>query len=137
MRITVDVTPEEFAASGLAELGRRFDELHEQLFTFSLDAQRELYNLRALVQGRETLTQAQTHERGNGDASAAIDQQSSVFVDGKDHEAHIYDRSKLLVGNLIAGPAVVTEMDSTTLILPDRVGEVDDHGNILIRPANP
>ncbi|MDP6351499.1 MAG: hydantoinase/oxoprolinase family protein [Alphaproteobacteria bacterium] len=137
MRITVDMTPEDFGAGGLAELGRRFDELHEQLFTFSLDAQRELYNLRALVQGRETLAQAETLERGNGDASDAVYQQTSVFVDGRDHPAQIYDRSKLLAGNLIAGPAVVTEMDSTTLVLPDHVGEVDSHANILIRPANP
>ena len=49
--------------------------------------------------------------------------------------AGIYDRAKLKAGNLIAGPAMVVEMDATTLILPDYVGEVDAVGNILIRPA--
>ena len=33
------------------------------------------------------------------------------------------------------GPAVVTEMDSTTLILPDHVGEVDRYGNMLHPPG--
>ena len=49
--------------------------------------------------------------------------------------APVYARAKLLAGNMIAGPAIVTEMDSTTLILPDHVGEVHVSGNILIRPA--
>ena len=41
----------------------------------------------------------------------------------------------LAAGDRINGPAIVTEMDSTTLILPEHVGEIDTVGNILIRPA--
>jgi len=47
----------------------------------------------------------------------------------------LYDRSKLKSGNVVKGPAIVLEMDSTTLILPGHVGTVDDWGNILITPA--
>jgi len=46
----------------------------------------------------------------------------------------VYDRSLLKSGNRIAGPAIIVEMDSTTLILPGHTGDVDTHGNILIRP---
>jgi len=42
----------------------------------------------------------------------------------------------LLAGNVIAGPAIVTQLDSTTLILPGHDGEIDDLGNILIRPLS-
>jgi N-methylhydantoinase A len=35
---------------------------------------------------------------------------------------------------VLEGPAIVTEMDSTTLILPGHSGEVDTFGNILVRP---
>ena len=45
-----------------------------------------------------------------------------------------YDRARLLAGNRLRGPAIVTEMDSTTLILSDHVGVVDERANILIRP---
>jgi N-methylhydantoinase A len=136
MRLTVEMTPDEYSGGGLAELGRRFDDTHEQLFTFSLEAQRELYNLRAVVQGRENLARAEKLRPGDDDGAAAVYEQSSIFVDGRDHPAKIYDRSGLGAGDRIAGPAVVIEMDSTTLILPDHVGEVDSVGNILIRPAN-
>ena len=58
-----------------------------------------------------------------------------LYVEGRDQDATLYDRSKLKSGNLIPGPAIVLEMDSTTLILPGHVGRVDDWGNILINPA--
>ncbi len=136
MRLTVNMSPDEFSAGGLNELGRRFDTLHEQLFTFQLDTQHELYNLRTVVQGRESDAAATTIMSGNGDPSAAVYEQSSVFYEGKDHPTQIYDRAKLRAGDLLRGPAIVTEMDSTSLVLPGHTGEVDDHGNILIRPAN-
>jgi len=37
-------------------------------------------------------------------------------------------------GNVVQGPAIVTEMDSTTLILSGHNGKVDKFGNILINP---
>jgi N-methylhydantoinase A len=108
--------------------------MHEQLFTFALETAHELYNLRALVQGRETVAKAKTIERGNGNPVAAIYEETSVYVDGRDQPAKIYDRGKLAAGDRIKGPAIVTEMDSTTLILPGHTGEVDAVGCILIRP---
>ena len=135
MRLTVDMTPEEFASGGLAELGQRFDVLHEQLFTFSLETSHELYTLRALVQGRDSVAKAEELEAGNGDPAAAVYEQSKIFVDGRDHSAQIYDRARFRAGDRIAGPAIVTEMDSTTLILPGHVGEVDRVANILISPV--
>jgi N-methylhydantoinase A len=41
-----------------------------------------------------------------------------------------------LAGNRLDGPAIVTEMDSTTLILPNYHAEVDAFGNLLIRPSD-
>jgi N-methylhydantoinase A len=55
-------------------------------------------------------------------------------MDGAQHAAVIYDRSKLEAGDVISGPAIVTEMDSTTLIETRHVGTVDAYGNILITP---
>ena len=134
MRLTVNMSPEDFAAKGLAELSRRFDSLHEQLFTFSLDAPHELYNLRTVIQGRENMASARTIAAGNGDPSGAVVEQTTIFHQGRDHQAQIYDRAGLKAGDRIAGPAIVTEMDSTSLILPGHVGEVDERANILIRP---
>ena len=51
----------------------------------------------------------------------------------RDRAAAVLNTALLLV--VIAGPAIVLEMDSTTVILPDHVGTVDEFGNILITPA--
>ena len=134
MRLTISVTHEEFREKGLADVARRFDDMHTQLFTFALDAPHELVNLRAIVQGPETMVNAEHLKAGGADASAAIIEQTTVFVDGADEPAKIYDRGKLLAGNKIPGPAIVCQMDATTLILPGHTGEVDVVGNILIRP---
>ena len=51
MKLTVDTTPADFRADGLAGVAKRFDRMHEQLFTFALDAGHELVGLRAVVLG--------------------------------------------------------------------------------------
>ena len=136
MQLTVEITPEAFTTGGLVEVGRRFNDTHEQLFTFSLENPVELYNLRAFVQGRESAAAAEPLAAGNGDPSGAVYDEAPIYVDGADRSAKIYDRGAIKAGDRIAGPAIVTEMDSTTLILPDHIGTVDRVGNILIRPAD-
>jgi len=44
----------------------------------------------------------------------------------------IYRRERLLAGHRLTGPAIVEQMDSTTVILPGQTALVDDHANILI-----
>jgi hypothetical protein len=55
-------------------------------------------------------------------------------MDGKRVTALIYDRSKFKAGNIIQGPAIIMEMDSTTVVLPKHQGRVDALGNVLIYP---
>lgn len=55
-------------------------------------------------------------------------------MDGREQEAAIYDRAGLRAGDRVAGPAIITEMDSTTLVHNGHVAVVDDFGNILIEP---
>jgi N-methylhydantoinase A len=48
----------------------------------------------------------------------------------------VYDRDRLLAGNVVPGPAVIAEMDSTTLVLPDHAATVHPSGSLLIRPLD-
>ncbi len=132
--LTVDLELDALKNRGLDAVGERFDAMHEQLFTFALDADKELVNLRAVAQGQAPAVAAPELERGSEDPAAARTGAERVFVDGKHRDANVYARSLLRAGNLLSGPAIVTEMDSTTLILPDHVGQVDANANILIRP---
>ena len=134
MQITLDVTLDELKLEGFDRVSQRFDNTHEQLYTFKLEAEKELINIRAVATSRRTFARAQEIERGDADPNTARISRQTVFVDGADHAAHVYDRRQLKAGNRIDGPAIITEMDSTTLILQNHTGEVDKFGNILIRP---
>lgn len=134
-QITIDFSETELEAKGVALLTEAFDVEHEQLFTFKLDGGHEILMIRAVAQAK-----AQTiAERTVGDQNAKLEdcemQDNSFYYDGKWHEAKIYDRTKLHPGLLLPGPAIVGEMDSTTVILPDFQATVDSVGNLLINPA--
>ena len=135
LSLPVPVDIDAFRDRGLTVIGESFDNLHEKLYTFAIETERELINLRAIVQGRETLAGAGRIQEGNADADAAKLAEEKVFADGEWREAAVYRRDLLKCGNIIAGPAIVTQLDSTALILPGHAGEIDALGNILIRPT--
>ncbi len=134
LEITVAFSLAELERDGLAIIGERFDRMHEQYYTFVLDSDKEIVNLRAIVEGRPPVVGADELERGSGDPADAVYATQDVYVDGHTLAAKVYDRAKLRAGDVVAGPAIVTEMDSTTLILPGHHGDIDRIGNILIRP---
>jgi N-methylhydantoinase A len=118
----------------LAAVGAAFDVEHERLFTFASDAEHELVNLRAVVTGRPPKVSAPLVATGDADPAAARTGETKVYVQGAWTQAQLYDRALLAAGNVVPGPAVITEMDSTTLLLPGHAGTVDAVGSILIRP---
>lgn len=132
--LTVDTELSDLSANGLDVIGDAFDAIHRQLFTFALDVDKELVNLRAVVQGRESDVAAPALPQGSTDASAAELARQSVYMDGQWYDAPIFDRGELKSGNMIPGPAIVTEMDSTSIILPGHTGTIDKVGNIVIQP---
>jgi len=132
--LPIQVALENFAAGGLAELARAFDSTHERLFTFALEAEREIVNLRAVAQGQPAHVDTPALEDGGPDPCAAVIEPTRIWIARRQVDATIYDRARLRAGNRILGPAIVTEMDSTTLVLPGHVADVHRSGNILIRP---
>jgi N-methylhydantoinase A len=134
LALTVSFEVPELEKQGLGLLGDQFDEMHRQLFTFALPEDKEVVNVRAVAQGKATHVSAQSLGKGGKSPAAAKVADVSAFIDGKDRKAALYNRAKLKSGNVIEGPAIVQEMDSTTLILPEHAGKVDDYGNILINP---
>ena len=136
LTITVDFELSDLKKKGLSAIGDKFDVQHEQLFTFSLDAEQELVNLRAVVKDKALSIKAPSVGRGSKEPTkkSIIDDNAEVFMEGKKQIATIYRRSLLKQGNVVHGPAIVTEMDSTTLILSGHNGRVDKFGNILINP---
>jgi N-methylhydantoinase A len=100
-------------------LEERFNELHEQLYGFRMPGTAsEIVNLRAVGTG----------DRPQPELPEAEPVEAML-------EAGTHARSELHPGSIIPGPSIVTEFDSTTVILDGYVAEVDRYFNLLIRKA--
>jgi N-methylhydantoinase A len=132
--VVIDIDAFDGVGGGLAALRAAFDAEHNRLFSFLLDAEQELVTVRATAHGPRPEMTAPLIPAGTADPSAALTQQSEIWVDDGPVQANIYDRTLLLAGNIIAGPAIITEMDSTTLVLPGHDATVHASGSLLIRP---
>jgi N-methylhydantoinase A len=66
-------------------------------------------------------------------APALIGEAEVVFQQGT-LMSPIYQREQLTCGNRISGPALVIQMDATTVVTPGWCGMVDPFGNLLLQP---
>ncbi|WP_431941949.1 hydantoinase/oxoprolinase family protein [Nocardia grenadensis] len=134
--VTLDIDAFDGTGSGLTALRAAFDSEHERLFNFVLSAEHELVTVRATAHGPRPDVAAAELVAGSADASEALRTHDLIWIDGRQVQAGIYDRALLRAGNVVAGPAIITEMDSTTLVLPDHSATVHTSGSLLIRPAD-
>ena len=58
----------------------------------------------------------------------------TVWAEGAFHQAGLYDRLSLAVGERIAGPAILEQPDTTIFVDPCLYAVVDSFGNLVIRP---
>ncbi len=135
-QLSLGVTIQKLKSSGLDVLTDEFDRQHEQLFTFAHGKDHEIVMIRAIVKATNTLTAdlKEVSDKKTKLEDASI-HDTKYYYEKEWHDAVIYDRSKLGVGTVVTGPAIVVEMDSTTLILPEHAAIVDKVGNLLINPA--
>jgi N-methylhydantoinase A len=134
--IPVEIDPALLAGNGTAMLAERFNQLHEQFYGFRMDETTcEIVNLRAIGYGKVPEPHLPEGEPDSGDASAAVVDEHEVYFQGEWLPTRIYDRSRLRPGHRVEGPAIVTEFDSTTVVLSGHSAEVDRYLNLIINPT--
>jgi len=69
------------------------------------------------------------------DLKDAVIHETKFYYEQDWHDASIYEREKLGVATVVDGPAIIQEMDATTLVLPGHAATVDKVGNLLINPV--
>ena len=133
---SLDVTPNPLANGGREALHERFGARHEQLYGFRLDHPVELVNLRAVGAASVTQVSFPRFERSDPNPRDAVADETRVYFGRDFAPALVYDRARLRSGHIVPGPAIITQPDTTTVIHPEHVGEVDEYLNVLIGPAN-
>ncbi|MGO7541318.1 hydantoinase/oxoprolinase family protein [Rhizobium ruizarguesonis] len=124
------VTEETFEA-----VTRGFEQAHLQRFGFIAEGEAiQIVTLRVEAAGTVNKAQFATQPDAGPSCEGAIIGSRQVYMDEvKDFvPCSVYAREKLRAGNRIVGPAIVEQMDTTTVILPDTQATVDTYLNIIL-----
>jgi N-methylhydantoinase A len=133
--LPIDVSAGELDALDLDELADRFRAEHDRVYGFSLPGFVEVVNLRARALGRVTKPSLPDSEPGDADASGARVGAQQVWREGEQLEVPVYDRERLRPGMRLAGFAIVTQYDATTVVLAGHEASVDRWHNLVIGPV--
>ena len=132
--VKVDLPPNGDGGPDMAAAAERFHELHEQRFTYRLDAPIQIVNFHlaafAPVDKPDLAEKAVT---GRKIEDAHITRREVDFDSGGVVEADIYDGLKMEPGMTLTGPAVVQEPAVTLVIPPGKRLSVDKFGNYRIQ----
>jgi N-methylhydantoinase A/oxoprolinase/acetone carboxylase beta subunit len=114
-----------------------FHDIHEREYSRRFEEQDiEIPNIRVRGIGLMPDLAAPEIEEGEESPEAALRHEGEAWfrVDGSLGQVPTlyYDREALRAGNRLAGPAIVTQYDSTTVIPPGIEASVDRFGNIII-----
>ena len=132
---SIDVEPGWLdSAAGVQRMIEKFRQIHYQNYSFNIDHEVEVVNLRAVAIGVVPKVEIRKHKKSGKTGAKARSGSRKIYFRGKWINAAMYDRAGLEAGCKIEGPAIVTQSDTTTLILPGHTGEVDQYLNILIWP---
>ncbi|MCY4541013.1 MAG: hydantoinase/oxoprolinase family protein [Rhodobacteraceae bacterium] len=122
-------------AATLERLTKAFASAHRKRFGFAVDGERlEIVTLRVEAVGRVPKASLVPEETRSPSKAAKPARWRSVWMPeaGGAVECAVHSRSDLRFGHAIAGPAIVEQMDATTLILPGMTARCDAWRNLVL-----
>jgi N-methylhydantoinase A len=106
-----------------------FEAQHRALYGFTLDAPVECVTLRVEAIGKVAQPPRQSLSRGNGARPSST---HLMNIEGVPANVPVYDRATLGAGDRFAGPAVVSQLDATTLVHAGWHVEVQASGALIM-----
>jgi N-methylhydantoinase A len=115
-------------------LRARFDEMHKQMFGHTAPGEPvEIVSYRVRGVGRVPEVKLSSSKPEGRALRDALRETRPARFNGVTVQCPVYQREKLDVGHTFAGPAIVDQLDATTVIPPGHAAQVDPFKNILIR----
>jgi N-methylhydantoinase A len=124
-----------FGPGTLDVLAERFEAAHRQAYGFVAEEDPvQLVTIRMEATGVVPKASFERHEDCGRDASGATIARRDVWLPEADGfvSCAVYDRDRLRAGNRIDGPAVIEQMDATTLVLPGITARVEPYLNLVL-----
>src|SRR5919201_631797 len=134
--LTVTVPTGALTRQDLEHVHEQFHEAHARAYGYSArEDPIELVNVRLTAIGVSPKPHVKALTPGKGDFNEAVKGERPVwFSETSGFTAcPIVDRYRLRWGDVVPGPAVIEEVDSTTVVHPGYEALVNDDGNLLLR----
>ncbi|MEM2562033.1 MAG: hydantoinase/oxoprolinase family protein, partial [Candidatus Bathyarchaeia archaeon] len=111
-----------------------FNKVYKSIYGYTLNFPLKIINLRVRFVKRIKKVPLRKSENLTANIQKeALKGKRNIFYKGMNVEFHIYERDKLMPGNLIRGPAIIEEPFHTTVVLPDQNLYVDNYCNLIIK----
>ena len=134
--VSIELPHQLFAAEDRDGIKRCFDAVHETRYGYSAPHEpAEMVSLRSTVTGllEKPPFERIASGRERPPASSCRGHRPVYFAAANGYvETLTFDRTQLAAGNCIAGPVLIEEYASTTVVPPGDVLEVDAFGNLII-----
>ena len=133
--LTVPCMAPPFTEADKETVRRAFDQAHLEVYAISAPNEiPEVVNLRVVsVSSVPHLVLPDIEEGGTSPQAAQTGSRMALFEEtGAYVDTPLYDRALLKQGNVIDGPAIIDQLDSTTVLLPRQRAEVVRLGTIVI-----
>ncbi len=134
--IRTSLAPGGELKSRLAAAFGAFHHAHHDLYGYSYQGREQVELVNVGVTGLGLLARPRIQQLASGerDPSAALRTHTMVWFPQGYGEVScpVYTRAKLLPGNVIRGPAIVEQYDSTTVVNPDWDGRLDTWGTLIL-----
>jgi len=131
--LTIPLRHGPFNENAINDLIGDFGREHQRLYGYGADADTELVTLR--LTARSTVNRPEMNYSVN-DAEQALQKIKARrpvhFIGHGFVNCPVYNRAALSAGERIQGPAIIEQMDSTSVIFPDQQVECDTFGNMIV-----
>jgi N-methylhydantoinase A len=116
-----------------SEMAAQFHDLHRRRYGFANEAKPiEVVNVRVRRVSPAEAFEPERQPLEEGDGLQAVMGTRQVYFYGCFRTTRLFDRDLLLPGDTFAGPAIVSEYSSATILPPGDVLRVDELGNLVI-----
>lgn len=132
--LEVPVPSGKLDASAFARIVEDFHTEHDRLYGYRLPANEvEFLNLNVAARASHAAVDLPRIKPAKGEVEPIGT--APVIMPGSDapEQVPIYDRETFGAGTVITGPAIIGQMDTTTLLASHASATVDDWGNMLIK----
>ncbi len=134
--ITVACAPGPVEATTLADLRARFDRQHQAMFGHMAPEETvEIVSYRVRGTGFTPPVAMERFAAAGTRLHDAERERRCVRFDGQEIDCPVYQRERIDVGLAVAGPAILDQLDCTTVILPGQVARIDEWKNLIVSEA--